>query len=719
MKSFSKFVVIPALCQALLLAPAMAEKKDKADDSDGDKPAKREQAGGGKKNNGGGGGGAQRPNQGGGGGGGGGQNKKAADPTPAKKKQAPQTADRPAKPKANPTPAPAKKKDPEPAAQRSKAENNQANKGKDSRPDNNQANKGKDSRPDNNQANKARDNDSSDKGRDSAPNAGGKKEPMPLPGKRPEMADRDGKDNKGGGDKNDKASNRQENNEGKTARSEDRARNNKQLDLPGKRPAVQRVTRDDRPDDKVSGRTRNPRDPNAKESSKVVRREPVVRPGQNTRQVRRVNVDNSNTSKAWYNNRRVTNNNNTRIVNNTTVINNNFRRNVNWSTRRHDWGYNPWWNRPQVRPWYGSTWNFGWNRDYYHRHYYYGHSYGYRPPGYAVSAAIGWGLVGWSLGTLAYDTGYYSYYNPYPVRTQVVYRGENFSYDRPIARVAVETAPDDDDKVADLTAKSESIIAESQTAFKQQNYLVALELADKAIAETPGDGALHEYRALVLFALGKYGDAAGVLNPVLASGPGWDWSTMVALYPSQQVYTDQLQRLEDYTEKTPDAADTHFLLGYHYMVCGHLDLATPQFELAAKLMPKDSVSRQLADLTRSSTTAEESESAAESTDTADDTPEPEVVPVEKLEGTWTSVRDDGGSVKLTFKKDGKFTWSYQKDGKDNEFSGDYSMNDNGQLVLDSEETQMVATVDLPQESEMKFVLAGGPPEDPGLAFKKG
>jgi len=697
MKPFSKFVVIPTLCQALLCTPVMADKKDKSDDSDSNKP-KREQSGGGgggsgqrqNQGGGGGGGGGQRQNQGGGGGGGqrqnqggggGGGQKKKADPTPAKKQTAP------SKPKPNPTPAPAKKKDSDPAPARPKQDNG-----------NNQANKGGDSRPGNG-------------------NGGGKKEPMPLPGKRPETANRDGKDNKGNNDKGGNPNNRQENNEAKAARSEDRARNNKALDLPGKRPAVQRVTRDDRPDGKISGRARNDGPNNAKQASRP--RERVVAPGRNTREVKRVNVDNNVNNRTWYNNRRVTNN--TRVVNNTTVINNNFRRNVNWSTRRGAWGYNPWWNRPQVRPWYGSSWNWGWNRDYYHRHYYYGHSYGYRPPGYAVSTAIGWGLIGWSLGTLAYDSGYYNYYNPYPVRTQVVYRGgENFSYDQPISRVAVATAPDDDDKVADLTEKSESIIAESQTAFKAQNYLVALELADKAIAETPGDGALHEYRALVLFALGKYGDAAGVLNPVLASGPGWDWSTMVALYPSQQVYTDQLQRLEDYTEKSPDAADTHFLLGYHYMVCGHLDLATPQFELATKLMPKDSVSRQLADLTRSSTTPEESESAAEAPASKDDAPpEPEVVPVEKLEGTWTSTRDDGGTVQLTFKKDGKFTWSYQKDGKNNEFSGDYSMNDDGQLVLDSDESQMVATVDLPQESEMKFVLAGGPPEDPGLAFKKG
>jgi hypothetical protein len=46
------------------------------------------------------------------------------------------------------------------------------------------------------------------------------------------------------------------------------------------------------------------------------------------------------------------------------------------------------------------------------------------------------------------------------------------------------------------------------------------------------------------------------------------------------------------------------------------------------------------------------------------------------------------------------------------------MNDNGLLVLAAEDSQMVAQVEMPKDSELKFVLAGGPPGDPGLAFAK-
>ena len=460
---------------------------------------------------------------------------------------------------------------------------------------------------------------------------------------------------------------------------------------------------------------------------------PVTRPGQNTRPIQRPDFTRPTplpgrpgSGNNWWN----TNRPGTRPDyrpgyrpgsgnhwgNNNITINNNFQNNINWSTNRNHWGYNPWWNRPATRPWYGGSWNCGWNSSYYHRHhhYYYG---GYRPwPGYVVyedndwAKAIGWGLVGWSLGRLIFDSGYQTYQNPYPAQpvSTVV------SYTEPITVVAARTAPSEED-AAQMTERSESHIADSQEAFKQTDYLRALESANKAVTEAPGDGALHEYRALVLFALGKYSEAAGVLNPVLAGGPGWDWTTMISLYHSQESYMSQLAALENYSRAKPAAADAHFLLGYHYMVCGHLDKASAEFDAAAKLQPADSVSAQLRDLTRASSTS----GATDPAETPEETPPPAApVPLEKLTGTWVSDRGAQGTVILVFKDDGKFIWNFRKDAKSNDFSGDFSMNDNGLLVLDAEGSQMVAAVTLPKESELKFVLAGGPPGDPGLAFVK-
>lgn len=469
-------------------------------------------------------------------------------------------------------------------------------------------------------------------------------------------------------------------------------------------------------------------------------RKPEVKPGKNTRPIKRPVFDNDKIAnksgnKNWWSHNK-NSNNRTTIVNNKTVyrgdkhveINRNFKNNYNWSTNRKNWGYNPWWNRPATRPWYGGSWNCGWNRGYYrhHRHYHGGYWGGYRPlPGYVVYEdhhndaleAIGWGLVGWSLGKLIFDSGYQTYSNPYPAQPVPSAKGAEVTYTQPITVVAAQTAPPEEE-TEKITEASESHIAASQDAFKQRNYLVALDHANKAVAEAPGDGALHEYRALVLFALGKFSEAAGVLNPVLAGGPGWDWTTMISLYDSQDTYMNQLEALRNYRTGKPDAADARFLLGYHHMVCGHLDLAAAEFAEAARLQPADSVSAQLRDLTSASSNNGDEDTSDEAEAPADDAPPPAPVPLEKLTGTWVSDKGAQGTVTLAFKDDGKFIWTFTKADKSNEFGGDFSMNDDGLLVLDAEESQMVASVELPQDNQLKFVLAGGPPGDPGLVFAR-
>ncbi|MES2920465.1 MAG: tetratricopeptide repeat protein [Verrucomicrobiota bacterium] len=441
----------------------------------------------------------------------------------------------------------------------------------------------------------------------------------------------------------------------------------------------------------------------------------VVRPGQNTVANRRPDVDRIRSQPQWRGER------DTRTAN----VSRNFRNGANWSTRCEDWGASPWWNRSCVRPWYGGCWNGNWNSYYYRDYYCYSPWYrSYFPPGYLYYDSyypLGWGLLGWGLGSMVYDIGYETYYNPYPVSTVVASNGLDVTYTEPLARLAARSTPTDEAGVQEMTRSSESFVADSQVAFKARNYLVALELADKAIAASPGDGALHEYRALVLFALGRYGEATGVLHPVIASGPGWDWATMRALYDSLETYTDQLRRLETYSLDNPTVADGRFLLGYHYMVCGHLDSATVQFESAAKLMPADKISSQLANLARFSV----KDSKNSLPPGVERTPAPpakspprEIVPLEKLQGTWVAARDSGATVTLRFLPEGKFTWTHLKDAKTTELAGAYSINDNGLLVLDSPDSQIVADVSLPADREMKFVLVGGPPADPGLDFRK-
>ena len=341
-------------------------------------------------------------------------------------------------------------------------------------------------------------------------------------------------------------------------------------------------------------------------------------------------------------------------------------------------------------------------------------------------------MLGWGLGALTFSSGYNDYVNPYPVQPVQTISGPPITYSQPITVIAASTAPAEPEQLEVMAEKAATNIETSQAAFHQGNYVAALESANAAVAESPGDGALHEYRALVLFALGKFSEAAGVLNPVLAGGPGWDWTTMVQLYDSQETYTKQLTALEAYATAKPEAADARFLLGYHYMVCGHVAEAAEQFRLASELQPKDTIAAQLYHLCAvtgqgSSVSAEgaEESTAAVEEDAAIpaelNTPaiQPESVPIEKLSGKWVADKGESGVVTLTVKDDGSFAWDFTKGDKSEGFEGEYSMNDDGLLVLDSPDAQMVATVALPDDATLKFLIAGGPPGDPGLEFKKG
>lgn len=403
---------------------------------------------------------------------------------------------------------------------------------------------------------------------------------------------------------------------------------------------------------------------------------------------------------------------------NLALINRNYQRSLNWSYRPTYWGSRPWWTASACHSWHHGSWNYGWN-PYWHNHYgwYYPRPY----PGYTVSygSPIGWGLVSWGLGSLVYDCGYYSYWNPY-LPPAYVYADTVIRYDRPLSVIASDYPTGDQDKSELAATESAEALERSRSAFKREDYLAALKDVDESISHQPGDSALHEYRALVLFALGKYDDAAGVLNPLLASGPGWDRETMVGLYRTEDAYTNQLAKLENYVDGTSDRPAPHFLLGYHYMVAGDMEKARHQFDEVVQLQPKDSIARQLRDLTKNSVRAseEDEEKAEPAAEDSKDEPAVEALTEKQLVGTWTSNRGENGTVVLSLREDGGFTWSFTKGDQKNDLSGTYEIDDRGLLVLTSEDAQMVGKVALPSDKKMTFILAGGPEGDPGLSFEQ-
>ncbi len=390
--------------------------------------------------------------------------------------------------------------------------------------------------------------------------------------------------------------------------------------------------------------------------------------------------------------------------------------------------YHPWYHGP----WGGHQWGWGWG-------YAPGVSFGiggggvgvgvgwgygggyvgpYGAYGY-VGRPLGWGFGGWGLGTIAYSSGYYPYSNPY----YGPYAGQPgaYNYMNPIPVAAqmdpaMQGAGDDPAPQPDNPA-----FDEARAEFQRGHYSTALTNVDAAVRAVPTDAVAHEFRALVLFSLREYRQAAAVAHSVLAVGPGWDWTTMSSLYADPAIYSQQLQDLEEYSREHPKAADAHFLLGYHYMIGSHSEEAAREFHLAARLAPSDRLAGELLMMVKGPPKT----APASDTATGDGPPPaadaPELPPVDKdlLPGTWHASRDDGSRFRLTLTGDGKFSWKYSvPKQKAEEFGGTYSV-DGPVLALERSEGGVLAgTVTFGDDGRFNFRMVGGPPQDTGLDFSK-
>ncbi len=343
--------------------------------------------------------------------------------------------------------------------------------------------------------------------------------------------------------------------------------------------------------------------------------------------------------------------------------------------------------------WHHGDWHSNWN------HFWY-----YRP--------VGWWTAGYWAGAAASATpwawGYWPYYNPY-YTGPVVYDGGSFAFDYSQPIVVAETPVTQ----TGLTAEQQAapLFDAARNAFMQGDYPTALAQVDQAIAQVPNDTVLHEFRGLVLFALGRYKEAAGTVYAVLSTGPGWDWTTLSGLYPNVDVYTQQLRALEQYARSHPAAPDVRFLLAYHYLTCGYTDAAVERLKEVTRLNPRDQLSAQLLTSLSATDTAEQSESSqpAALTKPAD---------ASSLVGNWTATRADGATIKLALAGDGKFTWALDQNGKPQQFSGTYTVADNLLVLKQGDHPMMVGQVASLDGDRFNFKLAGDNPRDPGLTFAR-
>ena len=209
---------------------------------------------------------------------------------------------------------------------------------------------------------------------------------------------------------------------------------------------------------------------------------------------------------------------------------------------------------------------------------------------------MGWWAAGYwagdALSAIPWSWGYWPYYNPY-YAGPIVDGGATIDYSQPIVVAQAAAAPAG--VPAGLTAEEQAtpLFDAARNAFMQGDYKTALAQVDQAIAQVPNDTVLHEFRGLALFALGRYKEAAAADYAVLSAGPGWDWTTLSALYPDVEVYTAQLRALEQYAKSHPAASEARFLLAENYLTCGYTDAAAAQLKEVVRLNPKDQLSAQL------------------------------------------------------------------------------------------------------------------------------
>jgi tetratricopeptide (TPR) repeat protein len=383
--------------------------------------------------------------------------------------------------------------------------------------------------------------------------------------------------------------------------------------------------------------------------------------------------------------------NNITTINNITQITNNITLGAWTSNYLNHWhNYTPrfyrWYYRPY--PWYHGSWHWHWSS---------------HP-----------GVVPWYVySSLALRYGYWTFVNPLwvaPAVQPVVY----LNYSRPVTVVAPQLIEERD--LGESTTLPERTVQEqaqaqleaTRTAFRDRNYREAQRLVEAALAAAPEEAVLHEFRSLVLFALGRYGEAAAALYALLAVHPGWNWTTLSSLYGNIGDYQQQLQALNAARQAQPDAANLQFLYAYHMLTIGKPDDAKTALLQARKSLPEDPLLNQML------------LALGERPPPTQASPTPrEAVDVElDLKGLWKSERSGGRAVYLNFDDQGQFQWDSLGGPEKDTFTGAFAV-DGTVLTLERTDGGALVGQVIPQsEKSFLFRLIGTPPQDPGMRFER-
>lgn len=326
---------------------------------------------------------------------------------------------------------------------------------------------------------------------------------------------------------------------------------------------------------------------------------------------------------------------------------------------------------------------------------------------YPVAAALG--LTSWGANSVGYLFGYADYVNPYYVESMPAYYTEPI-ITVPIEPVTVQGTAQAAPQPPGVSAEAVTKFDQARAAFLEGRYEEALKLTDSAVAQMPRDAVLHEFRALVLFALQRYAEAAATIHPVLEVGPSWDWKTLSGLYPNNDVYTSQLRALETARDKNPKAAELRFLLGYHYLTCGYTDQALNEFRRTAELQPKDPVaSALLTMLSPGEIPPTEAPAGAA----------PKSIPSDRIVASWTAAGKGTGKYSMTLRKDGTFTWAFTRGARKEEVKGVYAMEGNVLAMEPDSGGVLLAELTAKDPDTLHFKMVSGAADDAGLEFRRG
>jgi tetratricopeptide (TPR) repeat protein len=214
-----------------------------------------------------------------------------------------------------------------------------------------------------------------------------------------------------------------------------------------------------------------------------------------------------------------------------------------------------------------------------------------------------------------------------------------------------------------------SLFENAKSAFAAGRYSEAVSLANRALAQRPGDPSIQEFRALSLFSLGDYYPAAEAVHAALRVRPGWDYASMLSLYRDEANYRNQLRALEQYSARTRQSF-AQFLLGYHYRLSGQVTAANAQLSAFLRQVPDDPVALELLNLggqvVRIPVVTENGAVIATrfAVEPVAAAPFDPLVDVPPLLGTWKATADGKSVYQLTLSANNEFLWRYPNDSKE-------------------------------------------------------